>query len=165
MKETAYPLLFTFREPVAGKGFLAGVSARGRVLAVFEDGEWWYYGVEPGAMAEGGATPQEAYARFLAALRNYLQDAAAEATSFQDLEAEVRRFFRQIDDVEETRWKAVLRAVRNGDVAAEGPFSELPREPADSPCGLLGFVRLDEASGFEAVKRSSVPPELFRPAA
>jgi len=165
MKGTAYPLLFTFREPVAGRGFVAGVWVRGRILAVFEDGEWWFYGVEPGAMAEGGATPQEAYARFLAGLRNYLQDAAAEATSFRAFEAEVGRFFRQIDGVEETRWKTVLRAVRTGEVTADAPFAELPKQSGETPCGLLEFGRLDEANGFEAVKRSSVTPELFNAAA
>ena len=46
---TKYPLLFTFRDKIEGRDFVAEVVAHGRVLAVEEQEGWWLYGVQPGA--------------------------------------------------------------------------------------------------------------------
>ena len=59
-----YPILFTFIDKVSGNGFLAKVTVHGRALAADEGDGWWMYGVEPGDLAEGGASFAEAQAKF-----------------------------------------------------------------------------------------------------
>jgi hypothetical protein len=134
----AYPLLFTFKELVSGNGFLAGVSLGGRGLMVHEGDEdgWWFYGVEPGSAAEGGATPQEAHLRFREAFKAVLLDIASEVDAFDSFEAEVRRCLGTKDEAEEARWLAAVVTLREAD-EAESPFDDLPRRPAETkPAGL-----------------------------
>lgn len=49
-----YPLLFDYKDCIAGNGFLAAVVVSGRALMRSEDDEWWMHGVQPSAIAEGG---------------------------------------------------------------------------------------------------------------
>lgn len=41
---TRYPLLFGFRDLIAGNGFVAGVAINGRALLVDEDDGFWIFG-------------------------------------------------------------------------------------------------------------------------
>lgn len=159
----SYPLVFRFREPVEGKGFLAGVDICGRVLAVHEaDGSWWLYGVKPGAIAEGAESAEAALVRFVNALRLYLWSAAADAPAFAAFEGEVRRFFNQDDDVEVARWDAALAAIRSGKLVPEPPFDALERRTDEVPC-TLEVARLDDA-GFAAVTAAESRPVIQRAA-
>lgn len=73
----AYPLLFSYRDPVIGNGYVAGVEMRGRALLTAEDDEgWWVEGVSPGGFASGGATRQEALSSFRTTYQHVLVDIA-----------------------------------------------------------------------------------------
>ncbi len=132
-----YPLLFTIRELISGNGFLAGVIGQGRCLMTNEGEEegWWMYGVQPGGIAESGQTPQETHLRFVVALRNALADMAAQSPSFDVFRESARSFFCEIDCEDDERWKAGVAKVRSG-CEVEEPLSSLPRQKAETPCGL-----------------------------
>src|SRR3989344_5730364 len=85
-----HPLLFTFGDVIAGNGFLAGVKLSGRAVMIEEEpGKWWMYGVYPGAIAQAGETPKEAYLHFRSTYKEALFDIAQEANDFESFKAEV----------------------------------------------------------------------------
>lgn len=128
-----YPLLFGFRDLVAGNGFIAGVRVDGRALLVQEaENDFWMYGVTPGAIAAGGLTPGEAQAEFRLRYRSVLYDVAAEAKDFGEFRTEVERFFHQADQSEAVEWEAAVREVRQGQVSADW----LPRGKAEARFGI-----------------------------
>lgn len=124
------PLLFSYRDTVFGNGFAAEVVAvNGRALFVEEDGEFWFYGVNPGGMAAADSTPDAAHAAFRARFRDVLSDFAAAASTFDEFRDEVERFFHATNEPTERDWMAAVDAVRAGKVSAEG----IPQKPAGSP--------------------------------
>lgn len=130
-----YPLLFTARELVAGKGFVALVDGYGHVLLVHEsNAEWWMYGVQPGGIGEGGATLSEANLRFVASVKNVLAEIADEAQSFADFEREVKGFFSQVDGTDRQRWDAARAALSAGAAVDDPWVSALKREPVPKDC-------------------------------
>lgn len=125
-----YPLLCGFRGLAAGKSFIATVAASGRALATCEDdGVWWMYGVNPGGIAQSGATLQEAHKNLGATFGTYLADVAAEAENFESFHAEVERFFKATNGPTEAEWSAAVAAVRAGKI---NDLPGLPRAPAES---------------------------------
>lgn len=141
----SYPLLFGFRDAVSGRGFLAGVAIEGRALMVQEDGEWWMYGVTPAGLAAHGATPPEAHAAFREAYRKVLFDISGLSENYEAFRAEVERFYEEPDEEDAARWVAAARAIRDGALTPEAPFSELPRVKAEEHCCKLTVERLDVA--------------------
>ena len=147
MSETIhYPLMFTFRDTISGNGFLAGITLSGRALALQEDGEWWIYGVRPGAIAETGDTPQETFQRFRNRYRDVLFDMAIERRDFDSFRTEVERFFYEPDPEEERRWEDAVGAICSKQVVPEKPFSELPREALETRPTQITVERLDAAN-------------------
>lgn len=124
-----FPLLFGFRDLVAGRGFLAGVAVSGRALMLHdeEDG-YWMHGVNPGGMSAGGCDIGEAQRSFRETYRTILFDIAEDASSFDDFEAEVDKFFNDSSPDLLEEWKAAVQEVRTGQVEAEW----LPRVDSDS---------------------------------
>ncbi len=45
-----YPLLLDYQDTLFGRGFVAEITACGRLLATEDDGEWWIAGVNPGPL-------------------------------------------------------------------------------------------------------------------
>lgn len=126
---TKYPMLFSFHDKVSGHGFLADVTAHGRALAVHEDdGSWWMYGIQPGAIAGGGNTLLEAYVDFRRTFTAVLFDSAAEAGTFWAFRDEVSRFFDETDPQSVSEWEAAVQDVRQGRITA--------KELAVSPTGM-----------------------------
>lgn len=145
---TNYAVMFTFRDAVSGNGFLAGITLSGRGLMAEEDGLWWVYGVRPGAIAECGKTPFEAFAHFRNRYTGVLFDIAAESNTFHVFRREVERFYYQPDPGEEKRWEEAFLALREGKVIPEKPFCDLPHEnPEDRPSQIT-IARLDEMKRF-----------------
>jgi hypothetical protein len=138
-----YPLMFTFRDAVSGNGFLAGVTLSGRALMVHEDDSWWIYGVRPGALAETGQTPQEAFLKFRNTYKTVLFDMAEESADFESLKKEVERFYYEPDDEEERRWMEAFRELRSGKMQPEPPFSSLPKEAPETRPTQITVERLD----------------------
>src|SRR5262245_11297759 len=105
---TRYPLLFGFRDLVAGNGYVAGVGiTNGRALLVDEGDGFWMYGVNPGGVAAGGKSLGEAQAEFRTAYKSVLFDLAAEARSFEAFKAEVERFVQETNNPTLAEWDAV----------------------------------------------------------
>jgi hypothetical protein len=146
-----YPLMFTFRDAVSGNGFLAGITLSGRALMVKEgDQEWCVYGVRPAAIAETGATPEEAYLRFRNRYKGVLFDIAEDSCDFDAFKRMVERFYYEPDETEERRWEEAVRDLRCGNVLPEKPLSELPKESPENRPSQITVSRLDEAQRFQA---------------
>src|ERR1700733_9493008 len=142
-----YPVMFTVRDTVSGNGFLAGVTLTGRAVMFMEDKKWWIYGVRPGAIAESGTTPEEAFLRFRNSYKNVLFDFAGCAAKYENFRDAVEAFYHQPDAEEETRWLNAFKALRSGAVKAEPPFfSALPKEDPDNRPTSVGIERMDMAS-------------------
>jgi hypothetical protein len=130
-----FPLLFNFNDIVLGKGFLAGVTMRGRVLAAEEDGDWWMYGVQPGDLVAGGTTFTETMAQFYEEFKAVLHDIAEEAPDSGTFRVEVESFFEGVNRPVEQEWLAAVTRFRSGGLP-DLPSDKLSFEPADSPRGV-----------------------------
>ena len=111
---THYPLLFGFKDLIAGNGFFAGVSVAGRALLADEGDGFWMYGVNPGGVAAGGATAGEAQFEFRRMYKSVLFDIAAEAADFEELKAEIEQFFRSTNEPTAAEWEAAVIAPLEG---------------------------------------------------
>jgi hypothetical protein len=147
-----YPLMFTFRDAVSGNGFLAGVTLSGRALLVQEgEQDWCVYGVRPGAIAETGTTPQEAYLRFRNRYKDVLFDISAESNNFEAFKRETERFYYQPDAEEEQRWEEAVRTLRCGELVPREQFiCTLPKESPENRPSQIAVARLDEVTRFQA---------------
>lgn len=116
-----YPLLFTYRDIVLGARFAAEVTVRGRALMADEGDGWWMYGVNPGGLAEGGATAGEANAKFRHSLFVVLSDWIDEASTFEEFRIRVEHFFGDCDAATIGEWGAAVTAVREGRIDAPLP--------------------------------------------
>lgn len=127
-----YPLLYTFQDIVIGSGFIAEVCIKGRATAVEEKGDtgadvgWWFNGVEPGGLARGGQSLNEAYFAFRGALKEILVELAYRSVDFEEFQAYVERFAHEVNRPEESDWREALQAVRSGELAAPKP--NMPRD-------------------------------------
>ena len=117
---TRYPLLFGFRDLVAGRGFLAGVAVNGRGLLVHDDENgYWMHGVNPGGLSAGGVDPGDAQRAFRETYRTILFDISAEAQDFDAFKVEVERFFNDASGRLLSQWIDAVQAVRAGEVHAD----------------------------------------------
>src|SRR5438105_3607256 len=57
---SAWPLIFSYKGTIMGKGFLAEIALTGRLLASQEMAGVWLYGVNPGALSVGAPTLADA---------------------------------------------------------------------------------------------------------
>jgi len=118
---THYPLLFGFRDLVAGRGFLAGVAVNGRSLLVHDDEiGYWMHGVNPGGLSAGGVDSGAAQQAFRETYRTILFDISASVGDFEEFKVEVTRFFHQTSDLLLAEWIEAVEAVREGRVQLEG---------------------------------------------
>jgi hypothetical protein len=126
-----------------------------------EDGDWWCYGVQPGALAASGSTPAEAYGAFHTALITVLFDIASEARGMDHYRNAVERFFREDDPAEGKRWDAAVDAFRSGR-EPEAPFDKLPKLPADTAL----FVTVEPLTETRSVTAgTNILPEYALPEA
>lgn len=141
-----YPVMFTLRDAVSGNGFLAGITLSGRALMMREgDGKWWLYGVRPGAIAESGATPEEAFLRFRNAYKSLLFDFAEESATYDLFKINVERFYAQPDKEEEDRWVKAFNDLRSGKAMPEEAFfAQLPKEDPEKRPTQITVERLDK---------------------
>jgi hypothetical protein len=137
---TKYPVLFGFRDLVAGNGFVAGVAVHGRALLVDEGDGFWMYGVNPGGLAAGGKGHGEAQAEFRQGYRSVLFDIAAQATDFDSFRRLVLSFFDETNEPTRQEWGEALAGVRNGTVVADW----LPTRKTESAGLGMEVVLLDD---------------------
>ena len=125
----AYPIIFTYRDIIAGNGFFAGVQADGRALLCEEAEGFWMHGVSPGTIAGGGDDRADAFRAFKERYLSVLFDIAAEAPTFDAFAAEVRAFFDAACKETADAWDAARVEVRAGRVTTDLPRVENPRPP------------------------------------
>jgi hypothetical protein len=142
---THFPLLFGFRDLVAGRGFLAGVAVSGRALLLDEDEGLWMYGVNPGGMAAGGANVGEVQRSFRETYRTILFDIAADAPSFDTFRQEVQAFFWETNEGILAEWNEAVQEVRAGTIDANW------------------LARVDSDAAKLLVEVVSLSPELLEP--
>jgi hypothetical protein len=108
----SYPIILNLRDPVIGRRFLAGVEVHGRALMREEKDGYWIDGVNPGAVCAGGKSRDEALLRFRDSYRAILYSFAAAASSFEEFQAEVERFFWEQTPGEAAAWTKAARELR-----------------------------------------------------
>jgi hypothetical protein len=114
-----YPLLFTYRDPVIGDGFLAFVEARGRLLVEQEEEGCWVYGVNPGALSAGArGEPKEALVEFRKVYQLALYALAEQAKTFDEFKAEVERLFYQ-EDEDVSTWEQAVQEIRDSEESVD----------------------------------------------
>lgn len=159
-----YPLMFTYKDCIAGNGFLAGVKVSGRALMLEEDSEWWMYGVRPAAIAETGKTPEETSLKFRESYTKVLFDFASDAKDFENFEAEVHRFFNERETEIETAWEQAFQLIRNGEVTPEPPFSLLPRTAPEARQPTVNVIRIENtnliSASENAVPKYEIPEKI-----
>lgn len=103
------PLIFTYRDLIAGNGFQATVAARGRALAHLDaDDEIWIEGVQPGGMSGVGVSLREAHADFRRGFTGILIEIASRSADYASFEAEVHHFFYEQNQVAMQEWGASI---------------------------------------------------------
>ena len=122
-----WPLLFTHRGSIIGKGFVAEVAIFGRLIARVEAEGVWFDGVNPGAMAVGAKTLSEGGPEVRDVITSVLVDFAEEADTFDDFKARVEAFVNETDDGTVAEWKDAVQQVRDGHVT----IPDLPMHSAD----------------------------------
>jgi hypothetical protein len=140
LSATTYPLVFSFRDAIVGNGFVAGVSATGRVLLTNEgDGDIWMFGVQPGAIAGGGRERSEAFREFKKSYLSVYFDIASESTSYEEFERSVTQFFSDVNEPNFEAWTAAVKAVRSGELSLE----DLKSTNADACLPGIAIKRID----------------------
>jgi hypothetical protein len=104
-KPATWPLLFTSKSRVFGKGYIAQIELSGRLLAELEVDGVWLYGVNPGAIAVGAATLATANVDLYKALTAVFTDFADEADSFAVFKTSVEKYFNECDQDTLTEWE------------------------------------------------------------
>ena len=143
MTPNAWPLFMNSRAPVAGNGFWAGVTVKGRGLLVLEDDgdgpEYHLYGVNPSGLCARGPSAEEAHKDFLGMLRAVMYDVAEEAPDFGSFKGRLEALVRETNGFYEERWQEALNLVRSQAIDLPGAA----REPGESP-PFVEVVRISE---------------------
>ena len=132
------PLLFSSRDTLFGPGVLIEVRVfNGRALYVEEPDGGWLYGVNPGGMAAGGSSLEDAHQAFRQVFSKVLVDLIMDTKSAQEYGAAVDQFVRETNEAYEAEWRTAVEAVR----ALPTNTTGLPKAPADSPLSVEVVVR------------------------
>ncbi len=146
-----YPIIFTLVHDLRFEEGAARVVTRGRALMVFEEGEWWCHGVEPGGLTAHGADPAAAYVAFKTAYGGILDDLAQDAKDFAAFEKAVGRFVHDKDEAEAERWERARSEIRVGKNVDE-PFNALQRIVTEFEASVtVQVLRVFGAPGGETI--------------
>jgi hypothetical protein len=147
-----YPLVFSFRDLIAGNGFVAAVAMDGHVLLSEEEGGFWMYGVQPGSIAAGAELRDSAFKKFKDGYLSVLFDMAAEATSFEAFELNVKSFFAQVNAPNAKDWAHALAEVRASNIE----LPNLAKVPAGSKSPTLTIAKMTPERANSGVNEFSV---------
>lgn len=123
-----YPLVFRLTHEIICPKFSARVVSAGTALMVFEDGEWWCHGVNPGGMTECGSRPALAWTAFKAALGGIYADLACDAPSVEAFRKAADDFVRDTNRAEAERWRSARQSIRAGSAPVEAFFDALKKK-------------------------------------
>jgi hypothetical protein len=138
---THYPILFSRRDVVKAKDYIAGVIVAGRILVTEEGGDFWAEGVNPGGIAAEGDSTNKALCALCASYHNVLLDIAEDAPSFESFKNAVERFFYDINMTALKEWEAAVLQVRAGKLTLDS----MGKRPSESPIGIA-VLPLDEGT-------------------
>jgi hypothetical protein len=159
-----HPIMITLQDSLSGNGFLARITMSGRTLVRQEDdGKWWMYGVRPAAIAASGDNIDEAFRHFRTSYWEILADMVQESRTFEEFDAQVRRFFEESDsdNEDERAWEAALAAVRGAACQPPAPFTNLPRlSPEQSP-SFIRIERMDSKATDIRLAPSENVPDVY----
>ena len=129
-KPVLWPLIFTYKGTIIGKGFLADVVIKARVLARLESDGVWVDGVNPGAIAVGAGSLRETQHKLRSTMDKLFIDFADEATDFDGFKAAIVQFVEQSDPETQHEWQCARDDVRAGTIPVP---DDLPRETEEAP--------------------------------
>lgn len=113
----AWPLIFKYRAPILGNGYIALVELQGRLLARPEaDGQVWLDGVNPGALALGAPSLKTANLELHSALTAIFVDLAETSPKFEDFKEVASKFFEECDDDTVAEWKSCVERIQSGEI-------------------------------------------------
>ena len=115
----AFPLVFTFRDLLAGRGFIVAVETEGRAILAQEPEGWTLYGVNPGGVSGGAEDRRGALADFRQGYTAVLDDIANEAANFAAFKAAAEALVHQTNEDAATEWETLRARVRAGDLALD----------------------------------------------
>ncbi len=160
-----HPLVFTLQNAIEGCGFLAGITTHGKaVMEQDEHGEWWMYGVCPGAIAAGGTTTNEAFLNFRNRYKDVLFDIAEECGGFLAFKSAIENFFKAEDCEENARWDQALDIVRKNGSTVPEPFRELPRKKAEDFSAGIHIERLENKKGNQLKPTNNIQDSVSQAA-
>lgn len=114
-----FPVIYSFVEIVAGRGFFARVLLHGKALSEEEPGDCTFYAVEPSGFAGVGCDRSAAYLDFKAMFKRILFDAAAESDGFAAFKREVERIGNLRNAAMGADWQSAVADVRAGRVKVD----------------------------------------------
>ncbi len=130
MEARQYPLLFKYRDPFIGNGFIAGIEIRGRALMTIRESgdDVWIDGVWPDCISEGGRSEREAASSFREDYRAVVFDIMAEANTFADFKSRIESVFKGADPITTAEWDRAVELVRKEKLSLDW----LEKVPAES---------------------------------
>ncbi len=117
---TRYPILFGYRDFVAGNGFVAVVSVSGRALIEDDHDGVWMIGINPGGFDAQGSSHQLAATAFREEYRTVLYDIASSTTDFATFQAMLQDFLQDAQPTLVADWDQAVEAVRRKEVDPMG---------------------------------------------
>lgn len=124
MSKQTFPLTMTYSLPAVGKGYVAGITIKARLLMIAETGEEvWVYGVNPGGICAFAPTQDAAQTRFIDRFNSVVTDLAESADNFQQFKTELTEAFTTNMEYEKL-WLEARKQVQAGSSDIPG----MPRE-------------------------------------
>jgi len=114
-----FPLVFTFKDLLAGRGFIVAVETVGRVILAHEAEGWTIYGVNPGGVAGGAEDRSAALADFRRSYTEVLDDIAHEAPDFAAFTRSAEAVLYQTNEDAAAEWERLRARVRAGEVTLD----------------------------------------------
>lgn len=161
-----WPLYFTHRESIEGKGYLAQVNMQGRVLVAREkrsDSDlpaWVFYGVQPSSLSAEAESVPSAFALFRERLKDILFSIADDARDFDEFHAAVSAFFSETDSDADV-WVRRAAEVRAGQTVQEMAVSRLPRRVAHEVEPTCSVVNVS-AESYRPSPENNVASQIFQ---
>ncbi|TAK16589.1 MAG: hypothetical protein EPO35_05010 [Acidobacteria bacterium] len=147
------PLFLSYQGAIIGKGFIAQIDARMKVLGRRDSSGTILIGVVPADVVASGADLDEAHSRLRDRIRGRLVEFARQEATFPAFEKAVRQFCESVDLDEERTWNKAVEVVRaQRDVALLGiPLVKAESEP---------FINITQKSAADLTPDLNEPPKV-----
>lgn len=137
VNSVAWPLTFTYRGTILGRGFVADIDLQGRLISTPEVDGVWLYGVNPGAIAVGAPSLNAANLELRSTLTRLFIDFAEQAASFKEFKTRIEAYLDETDAATTQEWETARAQVRSGQIPVP---DGLPKKQDACTC----FVKVTE---------------------